>query len=46
MGMVIDGHWDADDERRYKDGRFKRSTTSFRNWITQDGSAGPSSLAT
>ena len=42
MGMVIEGKWAADDERRYKDGRFKRSVTSIRNWITADGSAGPS----
>ncbi len=41
MGLLVDGVWQADASRT-KDGHFVRPTTSFRNWITPDGSAGPS----
>jgi putative glutathione S-transferase len=42
MGMLVDGKWqdvwyDTDKSR----GRFVRSESQFRNWVTQDGSAGP-----
>lgn len=43
MGQLIDGKWTQ--EKGFPasdDGEFVRSTTSFRNWITPDGSAGPS----
>src|SRR5262245_59443643 len=43
MGLLVDGVWqDEAHEVRTKDGRFVRPTTRYRNWITPDGSAGPS----
>src|SRR5215208_3596139 len=44
MGLLIDGVWcdDSHDKKRMQDGRFVRQQTRFRNWITPDGSAGPS----
>lgn len=43
MGQLIDGVW-HDDKKAAKrpKGRFIRSETTYRNWITNDGSAGPS----
>ena len=41
MGMLINGKWSDDDQMRSKQGRFVRPESSFRNWITKDGSAGP-----
>lgn len=42
MGLLVDGKWhdkwyDTDESG----GRFIRSDSQFRNWITPDGSAGP-----
>ena len=44
MGLLVDGVWrqDADDARMRKDGRFERPQTRFRNFVTPDGSPGPS----
>jgi putative glutathione S-transferase len=44
MGLLIDGVWrdDAADPRIHKDGRFQRPQTRFRNFVTPDGSPGPS----
>ena len=44
MGLLVDGVWraDADDSRMRKDGRFERAQTRFRNFVTADGSPGPS----
>lgn len=43
MGFMIDGVWHAEEpEKNDKDGAFKRPETSFRNWVTADGEAGPS----
>ena len=42
MGLLVDGVWQ--DERhiaRTAEGRFVRPTTRFRNWVTEDGSPGP-----
>ena len=42
--MLVDGKWRADWQPvQASDGKggFVRQTSSFRNWITQDGSAGP-----
>ena len=46
MGLLVDGVWrdDSFDAARMKDGRFNRPTTTFRNWITPDGSPGPSGI--
>jgi putative glutathione S-transferase len=41
MGQLVEGVW-QDDVQRDKDGRFVRPETRFRNWMTADGSAGPS----
>jgi putative glutathione S-transferase len=41
MGLLVDGVWQQD-VARTKDGQFIRPTTSFRNWVTPDGAAGPS----
>ncbi len=41
MGLLVDGVW-QDDASRTKDGHFIRPTPRFRNWVTPDGSAGPS----
>ncbi|MPZ46290.1 MAG: glutathione S-transferase family protein [Betaproteobacteria bacterium] len=42
MGQLLDGAWIADDEAlRIAGGRFVRSQSSFRNWITTDGNPGP-----
>ena len=43
MGLLIDGHWvDQWYDTDANQGRFVRSDSQFRNWITADGSAGPS----
>jgi glutathionyl-hydroquinone reductase len=42
MGMLIDGRWESDDDKLVDDdGRLQRPDSAFRNWITTDGSAGP-----
>lgn len=41
MGMLVDGQWhDVWYDTRKSEGRFVRSESQFRNWITPDGSAG------
>ncbi|WP_421865076.1 glutathione S-transferase family protein [Motiliproteus sp.] len=41
MGLLIDGQWhDRWYDTDSNDGRFVRSESQFRNWITPDGSAG------
>ena len=43
MGQLVDGVWqDVWYDTKKTDGKFVRSTAKFRNWITPDGSAGPS----
>lgn len=43
MGMLIDGEWVGDGVKPQKTGgRFVRKDASFRNWVTVDGSPGPS----
>jgi putative glutathione S-transferase len=43
MGMFVEGVWQDDEkERNDKSGAFQRPTTKFRNFVTPDGSAGPS----
>lgn len=42
--MLVNGVWTADwqpVQAKDEDGRFIRQTSSFRHWITADGSAGP-----
>ena len=43
MGLLMEGQWvdrwyDTDSNQ----GKFIRSKSQFRNWVTADGSAGPS----
>ncbi|MGB6760685.1 MAG: glutathione S-transferase family protein, partial [Xanthobacteraceae bacterium] len=40
MGMLVEGKWQEDGSRT-KDGRFIRPSSSFRNFVTPDGSPGP-----
>ena len=43
MGQLIDGVWHDDwYDTKSTGGKFKRKDAAFRNWITPDGSAGPS----
>jgi putative glutathione S-transferase len=42
MGMLIDGVWhDQWYDTAKTGGRFERSVTAFRNWVTADGRPGP-----
>lgn len=46
MGQLVDGKWhDTWYDTAKSGGKFVRSTAAFRNWITEDGSAGPSGNA-
>ena len=43
MGFLRDGVWNTNwYDTRSTGGRFERSTTAYRNWITPDGRPGPS----
>ncbi|MFX0546592.1 glutathione S-transferase family protein [Roseovarius sp. S1116L3] len=43
MGVLIDGEWhDTWYDTESSGGRFERSETEWRNWITADGAPGPS----
>jgi putative glutathione S-transferase len=43
MGMLVDGIWhDVWYDTKETKGRFERAAAQFRNWVTADGSAGPS----
>ncbi|MFD1199348.1 glutathione S-transferase family protein [Brucella gallinifaecis] len=42
MGLLVDGKWhDVWYDTKATQGRFERSKSQFRNWVTEDGSAGP-----
>jgi glutathionyl-hydroquinone reductase len=42
MGMLVDGKWQTRNEVWGDEtGRFRRTETQFRNWVTADGSPGP-----
>ncbi|MGF9691854.1 glutathione S-transferase family protein [Rhizobium sp. 0TCS1.26] len=42
MGMLVEGVWkDVWYDTKSTGGHFKRSQSVFRNWVTADGSAGP-----
>jgi putative glutathione S-transferase len=46
MGQLVDGEWhDTWYDTSKTGGKFERSTAGFRNWVTADGSAGPSGEA-
>ncbi|WP_318435307.1 glutathione S-transferase family protein [Photobacterium leiognathi] len=41
MGLLVDGKWHTDwYDTKSTGGKFERKASSFRNWITKDGSAG------
>jgi glutathionyl-hydroquinone reductase len=40
MGLLVDGAW-REQDTRIKDGHFVRNTTTFHNFVTADGSPGP-----
>ena len=43
MGLLVDGQWqDKWYDTTSSGGRFEREDAGFRNWVTVDGSAGPS----
>lgn len=43
MGLLVDGQWrDRWYDTRISKGRFVRKESQFRNWVTADGSPGPS----
>ncbi len=43
MGLLVKGKWqDKWYDTKATKGRFKRKPSQFRNWVTRDGSAGPS----
>ena len=46
MGLLVDGQWhDQWYDTDSTGGKFERSESQFRNWVTADGSAGPSGEA-
>lgn len=46
MGLLVEGVWrDEWYDTKASGGRFERPRTTFRNWITPDGAAGPSGRA-
>lgn len=40
MGMLIEGRWSSEADTRQAGGRFSRTASQFRDWITSDGSPG------
>ena len=43
MGLLVNGEWqDTWYETKSNKGRFERATSSFRHWVTTDGTPGPS----
>lgn len=45
MGLLVDGKWqDKWYDTEENGGRFKREDAGFRNWITADGSSGPTGV--
>ena len=45
MGMLIDGKWTEDEVAQNQGGKFLRPDSIFRNWVTVDGSSGPSGFS-
>jgi putative glutathione S-transferase len=40
MGVLVEGRWQQDAPYASADGRFRRAETTFRDWVTADGSSG------
>ena len=46
MGLLVEGQWqDQWYDTESSGGRFKREDAGFRNWVTVEGSAGPSGMS-
>jgi putative glutathione S-transferase len=46
MGLLVDGQWhDVWYDTKASKGRFVRTESQFRNWVTRDGAAGPTGRA-
>ncbi|MBT4890129.1 MAG: glutathione S-transferase family protein [Rhodospirillales bacterium] len=46
MGILADGKWfDKGYDTKSTNGKFVRKESEFRNWVTADGSAGPSGVS-
>jgi putative glutathione S-transferase len=46
MGLLVNGGWQTDwYDTKSTNGQFVRKASSFRNWITKDGRAGPTGEA-
>ena len=46
MGLLVDGQWhDVWYDTKASQGRFVRTESQFRNWVTPDGSAGADAAA-
>jgi putative glutathione S-transferase len=46
MGLLQDGQWvDKWYDTKSTNGRYVRKASAFRNWVTADGSAGPSGVS-
>ena len=46
MGLLVEGKWQNEwYDTKSTGGRFERKAPSFRNWITKDGSTGPSGIS-
>ena len=45
MGLLVEGKWQNKwYDTKSSGGRFERKAPSFRNWVTKEGSAGPSGI--
>ncbi len=45
MGLLVEGKWQNEwYDTKSSGGRFERKAPSFRNWVTKDGSRGPSGM--
>ena len=40
LGILVDGKWVSERDQEDQQGRFVRPNTTFRSWITADGSSG------
>ena len=46
MGLLVEGKWQNEwYDTKSTSGKFERKAPSFRNWITTDGTAGPSGIS-
>ena len=41
MGRLVNGVWETEQDFPARNGRFERQPSVFHNWVTADGSPGP-----